>query len=202
MNRPLVPTPLQQEIWGSRHGLRDRLCSRYALFVHETEHTSVAKIALSALEARNPGSGPHDELIAAFGYSERKWVCVHPLGSFLAKSTKQGPFSLLAILPAAVPAELTLDWSYAGTWPLPDLIETDEPDLTTEEIFLQVIQRRGSVAILSDIGPAHLHVLCGTGTNLVWRPLLPLPADIWVYPESGSQHAALHTVPLPRRPAD
>lgn len=132
MNRPQVPTPLQQEIWDSRLGLRDRLCSHYALFVHETEHKTIEKIALSALEARNPGSGPHDELIAALGYSERKMVCLHPLGSFVAKSTRHGPFSLLAILPAAVPAELTLDWSYAGTWPLPDIIKTDEPHLTQQ----------------------------------------------------------------------
>jgi len=102
-------------------------------------------------------------------------VCLHPFGSFVAKSTKHGPFSLLAILPAAVTAELTLDWSYAGTWPLPDIIKTDEPNLATKEIFLQRAppSRCGSVSLEATILPPQdndLHLSLSRSQRQDWPP--------------------------------
>lgn len=196
-NQMTTPTSLQLEIWNLRTTLRDQLAMRYPLFLHETNYLSAELIARSALEAKFPGSSSDDELLVALGHPTRKMVCLHPLGSRQATGNATGPFSLLAILPAFLPAELTLDWSFPGNWSLPDVLRVDEPALSPTELFLRTIHRRGSVAALKSIPSYQLFILCGTEPELLWRPLCPFPKDKLVYPVDGSQHVKIPTIATP-----
>ena len=53
----------------------------------------------------------------------------------------------------ALPATIGLDWSYAGTWTLPAILRHDHPNLSNEEIFCEVVRRRGSV-VAYEVAPA------------------------------------------------
>ena len=50
---------------------------------------------------------------------------------------------------------MTLDWSWPGCWSLAPIIEKCGPQRTAEEIFLEIVRRRGSVAGLARIGREH-----------------------------------------------
>ena len=82
--------------------------------------------------------------MAELGVKQRGMVCLHPVGSSDGlKSTQAGPFVLFAIKAAAVPAEVTLDWSFPGCWGLAAVLEANGTSRT--RIFLDVVRRRGSV---------------------------------------------------------
>lgn len=191
-----LPTSIQQEIWAHRTDLREPLARTYGLFVHETEYSRLRSIADCGLAARDAGSSADDALIRLLGHSETKMVCLHPVGSFPASSTKNGPFSLLGLAASFLPECVTLDWSFSGNWSLAKILKMDSPDLTATQIFLEVVRRRGSVAALNDIDPRYLHVLCQSGAGLSWKPLKPIPDDVLVYPTAGSQLRGVAGLPM------
>ena len=57
----------------------------------------------------------------------------------------------MAIPRDALPRTITIDWTFGGTWGLACVIKRDTPALTNEEIFCEVVRRRGSVAIYETI---------------------------------------------------
>lgn len=199
MQLPITePTPIQKEIWEKRFSFRDALCDKYPLFLHETPAANLPDIARDGLQARNPGTAMEDALIRGLGHASGVMLCLHPMGSFQVRSNKAGPFVLLAILPAVIPPAVTIDWSYANGWKLAEMNHQDCPHITAEQNFLDVMRRRGSVALLERILAQDLFVLCDTHSSLVWNPLLPTPPDILIYPDKGSQLNAIKAIPPPR----
>jgi hypothetical protein len=197
MSPVIKPTPIQREIWDQRFSLREALCAQYPLFLHETDAASLPDIAREGLQARNPGTAQEDALIRALGHTSGEMLCLHPLSSLPVGSTKSGPFALLAILPADISKAVTIDWTHANGWKLAEIIRQDDPNLSAEQIFLRVVQGRGSVALLETIAPSRLFVLCGQPTQLRWEPLLPTPRDALVYHDTGSQLDPAKSVTLP-----
>lgn len=145
-----MATEAQRKIWEKRAELREALCGVYPYFIHESPKSNLSSVRATGLEPRDPGCSSDDALIAQLGVTQRGMVCLHPVGSSGGlQSTQAGPFVLFAIKAAAVPAEVTLDWSFPGCWGLAAVLEASETSET--RIFLDVVRRRGSVSSLGGI---------------------------------------------------
>lgn len=183
-------TEAQLKIWHERQRLRSALCTAYRCFTHETEMGNLDSIRLTGLEAHDPGPSSDDDLIEQLGVNRRSMVCLHPLGSNgEVHSAKNGPFVLLKIKAADLPNEVTLDWSFPGSWSLVSVLEESATYGSTDAIFLEVVQRRGSVSALGCIAPNHIYVLCNGATAGLpeqWRALTDATEkEIVVYSSSG-----------------
>ena len=183
-----MATEAQRRIWEKRAELRDELCGVYKYFTHETPRANLKSIRETGLEPRDPGCSSDDALITELGVTKRDMVCLHPVGSCGGlHSTQGGPFVLLAIKEVAVPAEVTLDWSFPGCWGLAAVL--GEAETSESQIFLEVVRRRGSVSAIGGISPGNLYVLCKAaqdGDPEIWCRLEEAhDDDIVVYATAG-----------------
>jgi hypothetical protein len=183
---------IQRKIWAQRAELRNALCGRYKCFLHETEKSRLESIRKAGLEVRNPGASSDDELMRKLtGGRVNGMVCLHPLGSTGGVgSAGTGPYVLLAVQNSGIPEEVTLDWSFPGCWDLAPVIAKDHPQTSTEDIFLEIVRRRGSVSCLSGILPNYLFILSKGDLGSApqrWRRLVETTDnDVVVYTSAGA----------------
>src|SRR6266404_3343310 len=76
---------------------------------------------------------------------------LRPVGTFDSTPRRGEKLFAMAIPRDALPRTITIDWTFGGTWGLACVIKRDTPALTNEEIFCEVVRRRGSVAIYETI---------------------------------------------------
>jgi hypothetical protein len=78
-------------------------------------------------------------------------IFLRPVGTFDSTPRRGEKLFAMAIPRDALPRTITIDWTFGGTWGLACIIKRDTPALTNEEIFCEVVRRRGSVAIYETI---------------------------------------------------
>jgi hypothetical protein len=194
-----MPAQIQRQIWAQRVALRNALCAQYQCFLHETAKSQLGSIRQTGLEGRDPGASTDDQLMGELGVKQREIVCLHPLGSTRGVcSSLTPPYVLLAVKNSAVPHHVTLDWSWPGCWSLAPIIEKCGPQRTAEEIFLEIVRRRGSVAGLARIGREHLFILCKGENGSAperWRPLVQTSEDDIVFYNIAGQPPSVPACP-------
>jgi hypothetical protein len=74
-------------------------------------------------------------------------VFLHPPGADLRpEGTGERPFFHLAVHAADMPMRLGLDWSYSWyPWNLAGLLKSERPERESADIFVECVQRSGSV---------------------------------------------------------
>jgi hypothetical protein len=181
-----MATESQRKIWEKRGALRDALCAEYSYFTHETARSNLKGVRATGLEPRDPGWSRDAALISELGVKQRSMLCLHPVGSSRGvQSTQVGPFMLFAVKASALPAEVTLDWSYSGCWSYAAGLECTQK---SETDVLTVVRRYGSIASLGGIVPVDLYVLCKDSEDrgASWCRLKEAQDDvIVVYPTAG-----------------
>jgi hypothetical protein len=78
-------------------------------------------------------------------------IFFRPLGTFDSTPRRGERMFTMTVRRDVLPATLTVDWTFDGTWGLASLIKADTPTLTNEVIFCEVVRRRGSVAVYQTI---------------------------------------------------
>lgn len=176
-----MPMPMQRRIWENRREMREGLCNAYSAFVHETPEANLGSILENGLQARNPGPSMRDALIEKLLGSCPRILCLHPQGADLRPGSNQdGPYVMLGIKAEALPEDVTLDWSFDGCWEL--VPELEQSNTREVDVFLDIVRRRGAVAVLGNLEPEALYVMCQELQEVMWRPLLAAScADIIVY---------------------
>jgi hypothetical protein len=134
------------------------LIAKYIWFLHVKTMAEFDHIKLNGIIPRNPGYIPPTEVTAALGESARNIICLRPKDTQDTTPRRGKKMFLMAIQNEKLPNIIGLDWSYSGNWTLPDILKNDCPTMTTNEIFCEVVRRRGSVVTYGTISPEALRV--------------------------------------------
>jgi hypothetical protein len=78
-------------------------------------------------------------------------IFLRPIGTFDSTPRRGEKMFAMAIENSALPATITVDWTFGGTFGLAGIIKADAPTLSNDTIFCEVVRRRGSVAIYEAI---------------------------------------------------
>ncbi len=142
---------------------RHALGAKYDWFIHIAPTTQFESIKAHGLQP-----GPQDcptnqsvkEALEGKVADVNALIFLRPLGPCVLDSTPRRGESMfaLAISCAILPAVVTVDWTFSGTWGLASIIKQEFPTLTKEAIFCDVIRRRGSVAIYESLPAGSLRV--------------------------------------------
>jgi hypothetical protein len=137
---------------------RAALTVRYPWFLNVSDTDRFDKIRVQGLKPFDPGCAPPDLALKHLGDRAREILCLRPLSTFDTTPKRGNPRFVLAVAGAHLPDLIGLDWSYDGTWTLPDIIKGDTPDMPDDQIFCEVVRRRGSVVSYSGIAVPPLRV--------------------------------------------
>jgi hypothetical protein len=137
------------------------LTARYPWFLHIKPVRKFDSIRREGLRPRSQGCPTNSSVAAAIRHAVNnagEMIFLRPIGTFDSTPHRGEKLFAIAIPRDAVPNVITLDWTFAGTWGLADIIKRDAPDLTNEELFCEVVRRRGSIAIYETISADFLRV--------------------------------------------
>lgn len=123
-----------------------------------------------------------DELRSVLGGSIPDIVCLTtPIQPVLG--AHGGPLVQFAVQTRDLPGVLSLDWSMAGTWSLPDILLGDRSCATLDEAFIETFRRRRSIVVTQCIHAEFLRVRTLTSVAsdpACWPKLLATaPEDIY-----------------------
>lgn len=138
------------------------LTARYPWFLHIKPVRMFDSIKKDGLRPGSQGCPTNPSVAAAIGSAVSnvdEMIFLRPLGTSDSTPRRGEKLFAMAISRDALPNIITVDWTFAGTWGLADIIKNDAPALTNEEIFCQVVRRRGSVAIYDTISADLIRVL-------------------------------------------
>ena len=138
---------------------RAALTAKYEWFLHLKPISEFAAIKGGGIEPRSQGCPMNKSIAAAIGKSAGKMIFLRPIGAFDSTPRRGQKLFAMALHRDALPKTLTVDWTFGGTWTLGPEIRRDAPTLSNEEIFCEVVRRRGSVAIYQAIPQNLLRVL-------------------------------------------
>jgi hypothetical protein len=127
------------------------LIANYEWFLHIKPVRKFDAIKKGGLHPRSQGCPTNQRVAAAMKGNVDEMIFFRPLGTFDSTPRRGEKMFTMAIHRDALPATLTVDWTYGGTWGLASLIKADTPALTNEVIFCEVVRRRGSVAVYQTI---------------------------------------------------
>jgi len=142
---------------------RAALVARYPYLVHSSSCANLESIRVRGLLPRFiEFAADADPVVVmkAFGGVRPAMVCLTTPHSPVHGS-HEGASVVFAISTTDLPEAVCLDWSYSGTWRLPDTL-TLENCVSTEEAFLETFRRRGSVVVCDPIPPSKLRVRLAT----------------------------------------
>jgi hypothetical protein len=138
-----------------------RLIARYPWFLHIKPARMFDSIKKHGLRPASQGCATNPSVAAAIGGAVGnvdEMIFLRPLGTFDSTPRRGEKLFAMAIFRDELPNIITVDWTFAGTWGLADIIKNYAPALTNEEIFCEVVRRRGSVAIYESISTDLLRV--------------------------------------------
>jgi hypothetical protein len=144
------------------------ITSKYLWFLHIKPVRLFAQIKADGLRPSSQGCPVNDIVATALRGlvpNVEEMIFLRPVGDDVLNTTPNRGEKMfaLAIPKSALPRTVTVDWTFGGTFGLADIIKADkikerEPIPTNEEIFCEVVRRRGSVAIYEALPPAALKV--------------------------------------------
>jgi hypothetical protein len=137
---------------------RRALANRFDWYSHVTWRCKEPDIRQSGLECRSPLEARAPRLIVdILGERAHTIACLHPFGARLPLFPERGINPLrLAVHRDDLPSQIGLDWSYDTVFDLADVLHDENPQRDPVEIFVEVVDRRGSVACYEPIPVAAL----------------------------------------------
>jgi hypothetical protein len=138
------------------------LTERYAWFLHIKPVRTFDTIKKDGLRPGRQGCPTNPAVATAIASaisSVDEMIFLRPLGTFDSTPRRGEELFAMAIPNDALPKIVTVDWTCDGTWGLADIIKNDTPALTNEDIFCEVVRRRGSVAIYDAVSADLIRVL-------------------------------------------
>lgn len=136
------------------------LIARYAWFLHVSDTDLFETIQKEGLKPNNPGCAPHALATKSLGTKAHRILCLRPLATLDTTPSRSTSRVALAVDRTDLPNLIGLDWSYGGVWELANIIKADAPQMSAEDVFCEVIRRRGSVVCYDGIAPSSLRVRC------------------------------------------
>lgn len=136
------------------------LIARYAWYLHVSDAEHFESIQKGGLKPNNPGCAPHGLVTKYLGTKAHAILCLRPLATLDTTPGRSTSRFALAVDSAALPRLIGLDWSFGGVWALAKIIKNDAPQMSAEDVFCEVIRRRGSVVCYDGIAPSSLRVRC------------------------------------------
>lgn len=137
---------------------RALLLNKHEWFLHVKPIAQFDAIKAQGLQPRHQGCAAKPEVIAALGDAAVNIICLRPKGTFDTTPRRGQTMYLMAVHRDDMPARLGLDWSYDGNWTLTPILQHDHPNASKEEIFCEIIRRRGSVVSYDAIPATALRV--------------------------------------------
>jgi hypothetical protein len=137
------------------------LTARYPWFLHIKPVRKFDLIKKEGLRPRPQGCPTNPSVATAIRGAVGdvdEMIFLRPIATFDSTSRRGEKLFTMAIPGNAVPRIITVDWTFGGTWGLASIIKKDTPALTNDEIFCEVVRRRGSAAIYETIGSELLRV--------------------------------------------
>lgn len=137
------------------------LTARYPWFLHVKPVRKFDRIKAKGLEPRSQGCPTNSSVAAAIGEAVKnvdEMIFLRPTGTFDSTPRRGEKMFMMAVPRNALPDLITVDWTFGGTWGLASIIKKDAPSLSMDEIFCEVVRRRGSVAIYQTLRPNLVHV--------------------------------------------
>ncbi len=137
------------------------LTARYPWFLHIKPVRKFDSIKKEGLRPRSQGCPTNPSVAAAIGNAVSnvdEMIFLRPVATFDSTPRRGERLFAMAIPRDALPRTITIDWTFGGTWGLACIIKRDTPALTNEEIFCEVVRRRGSVAIYETISADLLRI--------------------------------------------
>ena len=121
------------------------LVGKHEWFLHVKETQRFDQIKSKGIEPRNPGCAVPNVVVTAVGPNAGEIVCLRPKGTFDTTPSRGKKMFMMAVRRDALPKTIGLDWSYDGSWTLAPILRKEAPAMPNEEIFCEVVRRRGSV---------------------------------------------------------
>ncbi|ESY72776.1 hypothetical protein X743_14445 [Mesorhizobium sp. LNHC252B00] len=144
----------------------DFLTRKHSWYLHASDPANFEDIKAGGLETRFPGGSVPDIVKDRFGTTAKQVLCLRPIGTEDPTGSRSSERFLLAVERNFLPLSIGLDWSFVGTWTLPDILRADDPKMTDDEIFYEVVRRRGSVLSYDGIPASNIRVWCkGSGCD-------------------------------------
>lgn len=159
--------------------VRSLLVDRHSWFFHVSATKSFEQIKCEGIKPHNPGCAAPDVVRGLLGDSADKIVCLTPQGTVYETTSCQPRFRM-AVAREDLPPNIGLDWSYDTVWALPAIILKDEPEKSKEEIFYDIVRRRGSVVSYAPLLPSVLRVRSKTACEHMpsdWPKLQDITLD-------------------------
>ena len=177
----VMPSDSYSELFENMPAVYAALVGKYHWVTHVTPYRFLPSIRTDGLMPR-PVSGYTLELFNQFGDCGRYIICMHPVGSALGtESSHDGPYVRLAVCAGDLPHKVGLDWSFAPS--LACIKREKGPEKSLAEIFLAVVQERGSVAVYQAILAPKLRISRdGAQTDPFDWPLLQDTRDAEINP--------------------
>jgi hypothetical protein len=148
--------------WLTEDGMvaaRAALIARFPWFLHCTPVENFHSIQATGLQPRNPGCLVNPVIAAKLKVENAaELICLRPLGTSDSTPRRGARLFKLAVPAPSLPATVTIDWTFSGTWELGPILCNDYPSGSAEEIFCEIARRRGSVAVYEAISPNALRV--------------------------------------------
>lgn len=138
------------------------LVHRFKWFVHETSVWNLGGVRERGLVPRKVARSLDTAEERILDGVSDEIVCLHPLGSQLTpRSSQSGPFVLLSVRAAHLPARVGVDWSYTGCWERARRIWNGrQGDDAVGEVLVGVADVFGSIISYERLPPDTLRVCC------------------------------------------
>lgn len=153
------------------------LTGRHSWFFHVSEVGRFEDIKVEGIKRRNPGCAAPPLVADMLGRRASEFICLTPQGSLDATPNRGRSRFRMAIDRKHLPRLIGLDWSYGGVWPLPAIIKQDAPNTPDDEVFCEVVRRRGSVVVYRNLRPSIIRAWC-KGTTGEDPSSWPFLADV------------------------
>jgi hypothetical protein len=148
---------------------RAELTKRHEWFLHAKPTSRFGEIKVYGLAPRRQDYLLNDDaktVLSALGQNAEKIICLRPKDTFDTTPRGNELMFLMALHRDALPPTITLDWTYVGNLSLVPVLNHGHLEWTKEQIFCEVVRRRGSVVIYDHISTNALRVWAkGTDKN-------------------------------------
>jgi hypothetical protein len=139
------------------------LTAKYPWFLHIKPVAKFGKIKERGLTPGSQGYHGEERKIVATALRGRvanidEMIFLRPIGTSDSTPRRGDIMFTMAIDRSELPATITMDWTFTGTFALAEIIKKDSPTNANASIFCDVVSRRGSVAIYEAIRPTVLRV--------------------------------------------
>jgi hypothetical protein len=138
---------------------RRALISKFPWLLHVKPVSQFQEIKENGLKPRAQGC-PTNQLVKAALMMQNvdKMTFFRPMGTFDSTPTRDGRKFMLAMKSSMLPKIITLDWTYTGNFELASILKVDCQEATSDDIFCEVVRRRGAFAVYELIPATLLQV--------------------------------------------